>query len=338
MHFDEFKRQVEGTKGSASAVGLIYLLLGKENYLKEQVCAWLIERYIPEATRGFNLSVFSTKETNIDHILSAARTLPMMGEFRMVIIKEAEGIKEAAVKPVKEYLSIPPRRSILIFDAAELDKTAALYKLLSKQAILVECQPLRGQPLVRWVNDYVKSRGFDPEYAAVQKLIDCTGSDLYKITNELEKIFSFLSGTGVREIRQEAILDLVARSRPNSVFELIDAVGRKQRKRALQILHKLLSDGEEPLKILAMLARHFRQLLIVKELLKNRAPRKDIMKEAQIQEFLLDEFLKQAKMLSDEEVATNFRAVSEADLLFKSTSINQKIYLEQMLCRSLRPS
>lgn len=328
MNFDDFKKHLETNKEGKR----VYLFVGKEQYVKDQAYALLIQKYTEPSIRDLNTDTFSAKETGVDKILSVAETFPMMGEFRLVFVKQAEHIKDADLSALKKYLADPAERSILVFDG-DLDEKSKLCKLLAKYALMLECRPLKGQALIRWIQAYAKAQGLNAEYASLQRLVDYTGSDLYNVVNELEKLFLYASDKSDKTITQEMVYDLVVKSRSYSIFELTDALGKKQRKRALHVLNNLFNGGEEPLKIVTMLARLFRQMLVAKTLLKRRAPAAEIAQQTQVPGFLIDDFLKQVKIFSEEDIISGMKALSQADLAFKSTSTNEKFYLETMLCR-----
>lgn len=335
MQFEEFAKQMT-EEARPQAGPRVYLFVGKDDFLKGKAETLLLDRYTDASLRSFSLDVFSIKESPVDAALAQARTAPMLGGCRIVLVRHAEALKEAALTGLKKYLQNPTPFSILVFDAEELDTKNALHKLITKHGAVVDFAPLRGHGLVKWVDVYIRRHGYSAELAVVQKIVDLTGANLHAVTSELEKIFTYLGGGLSREITHGIVSDLAIRSRQNTVFELTDAIGRKQRKRALQLLQNLILDGQDPLGILAMMARHFRQLLMVKEMVKRQASTKEIVAQTQVKDFMVDEYVRQAKTFTDEEAIRSFHLLAAADGLFKGGGLHPQTHLEWIICRATR--
>lgn len=296
----------------------------------------LLEKYTTAEWRGFNVDFISALADPVQPALSRLHTPPMMDQQRVVFINDAQAIKEPALTLLKNYIQNPSRYSYLVLEAEEMDSKAALHKLITKHGAVIDFIPLRGPMLVKWVDNYIRRSGYSAELSVIQKLVDLTGGNLYAVTNELAKLFTYLSGGSGREITQELIAELTIRSRQNTVFELTDAIGRKQRKKALLLLQHLIRDGEDPLGILAMMARHFRQLLMVKEMINHKASTREILSRTQIRDFLLEEFMRQAKNFTDEEAVRSYRRMAEADGLFKGAGLHAQSHLEWIICCATR--
>jgi DNA polymerase-3 subunit delta len=135
-----------------------------------------------------------------------------------------------------------------------------------------------------------------------------------------------------KSISDGAIEDLVRASRQHGIFELIGALARRDRSGALRSLANLLSMGEHPLVVVAMIARHCRQILIAKEHLLQGGNEREIGAAAQIPPFLLDQFLRQARAADSAEVQRMYIQLAEIDRRLKSSSGDGRMLLERLIC------
>jgi DNA polymerase-3 subunit delta len=161
---------------------------------------------------------------------------------------------------------------IIIFRSAAVDRRRRLFKLLEKKGLVVECAPLRGTELSRWIRDWLARQGKKIEPAALQRLLWSGENDLHFLSNELEKYCAYL-GDGEMTITAEAVELLFSGDIKSSVFTLTDALSEGKPGRALQVLSQLLAGKrEEPLRIFFMLVRHFRLLLGARSLRDEKVP------------------------------------------------------------------
>ncbi len=164
---------------------------------------------------------------------------------------------------------IPSR--IILFRAAAVDRRRRLFKLLEKKGVVVECAPLRGGELSRWIREQLARQGKKIESAALQRLLWSGENDLHFLSNELDKYGAYL-GDGETTITAEVVELLFSGDVKSSVFTLTDALSEGNPDRALQVLSQLAGKREEPLRIFFMLVRHFRLLLGARSLREEKVP------------------------------------------------------------------
>jgi len=165
---------------------------------------------------------------------------------------------------------VPSR--ILLFRAAAVDRRRRLFKILEKGGLVVECAPLRGPELARWIRERLARRGVKMEPAALQRILWSGENDLHFLSNELNKFCAYL-GEGEKTITAKMVELLFSGDIKSSVFTLADALSEGRLDRALQVLsHLLAGRREEPLRIFFMLVRHFRLLLGARSLRDEKVP------------------------------------------------------------------
>jgi DNA polymerase-3 subunit delta len=311
----------------------VYLVLGPEQYLCSLALGMLKSRAVTPEAEVFDYSEFMGGDASVDQIMESANTFPMLSNRRLVLVRDTEKFRDSEQEALLDSLNNLSPRSAVILSATELDQRKKFYRTLRDRACVAEFPKLKGAALERWAGTFVSSRGYRISPAAIKKIIDLIGSDLQTLVSELEKLLLY-SGKDTH-VSNKAIDDLLQSSRQHGIFELIGAVGRRDRDGALRSLSNLLGTGEHPLVVVTMLARHCRQILIVKDLLVQRTKAPDIARAAQIPPFLVDQFLRQARAADSREVQKMYIRLAEIDRKLKSSSGDGRLLLEALICALL---
>ncbi|MBM3791341.1 MAG: DNA polymerase III subunit delta [Acidobacteria bacterium] len=306
-----------------------YFLLGPEEYLRRQALVALRTRLLEGQAPDFSCEEFDSGQTAPSRVLTALNTLPMLAARRVVVMTAADQMQESLREALHAYLQRPNPKSALIMTSENFDRRTAFYKLVKEKAQVVEFPKLKGYALSGWAEDYIRRRGYAISPADLRKLVDMAGSDLQALIGEIEKLLLYAGEE--KTVPGAAIEALVRNSRQHSIFELTDALGQMDRAGALRLLNRLLDSGEPPLLILAMIARHFRQLLIAKELLREGRPAREIGQAAQVPPFVLDAFLRQARSMELGTAERIYARLGYIDLKIKSTSAGERLLLESLI-------
>ena len=307
-----------------------YLILGPEMYLARQAVDTLRRHIVNPELAAFNESEFDAAASPMAEVLSAARTLPMMSPRRIVVVKDLQLLPETEREPLLEYLSAPAERCVLILTAVDLDRRTTFFKGLKGKAQVLEYAKLKGAALERWAASRMRSCGYTAAPGALKRLLETVGADLQTLANEMEKLALYAGKSGV--ITEEAVDELAGASRQRGIFELTDSLGRRDARAALRILASLLNSGESPLMIVTMMARHYRQILIVKEMLESRRKPSEISEAAQVPSFIFEDFIRQARSIDREAARAMYLKLADADRRFKSTNADHRMVLESLIC------
>ncbi len=307
----------------------VYLLLGPEVFLRQRAVTLLRKILLGEGSLALNYSEFSAGDTPIQEILATANTFPMLSKVRMVLLSDLETLEATAQEVLSAYIREAGGKTVLILSAENLDRRTTFFRMLRDHACVVDLAKPKGLAMLRWAEDWIHARGYGISPGALRKLVDLAGSDLQTLANEIEKILIFCDNT--KTIPETAVSELVRGSRQHSIFELTDAVGKRDKARALQLLSNLLDLGEPPLVILSMLGRHFRQILIVKDLQSRGKAASEIASAAQIPAFIVDDFLAQARSIDQTSAEKMYLRLAEADLRLKSSGTSERMYLERII-------
>jgi DNA polymerase-3 subunit delta len=325
LSFDELEPEL-----AAGRFHTIYLFHGPEEYLLRRAIALLKEKAIPLEMLSFNFAQYDGQDADVADIIERANTFPMMSARRLVLVTQVDKLAAAGHEALAAYCGAPQQRTVLVLAAAELDRRSPFYKRMAEYACVVEFPKLKEAALERWAGGFFSRCGFHIAPPALRKLIDLAGSDLLSLANEIEKLILY-SGKP-KEIKEGDVDALVLASRQHRIFELTGALGRRDRKVALRILGNLLEGGEGPLYILSMLARHYRQVMISKELLAAGRHTREIAVAVQVPEWAVAELLRQVQALELETARTIYQRLAQIDRSFKSSSPDERMVLEHLVC------
>jgi DNA polymerase-3 subunit delta len=326
LSFDELEPELAAGRFRTS-----YLFYGPEEYLQHRAIGLLKEKAVPVELLPFNFAQYDGQGADFAEIIERANTFPMMSPRRLVLVTQVEKLPSAGQEALAAYCDAPQKRTVLVLAAADLDRRSPWYKRMAENACVVEFPKLKDAALEQWAERCLSRSGFHVTPLALRKLIHIAGSDLLSLANEIEKLVLYLGKS--KEVKEADVDTLVLESRQHRIFELTGALGRKDRKATLRILANLLEAGEQPLYILGMLARHYRQILISKELLAAGRHAREIALAVQVPEWAAAELIRQAQAMELETVRTIYQRLAQMDRSFKSSSPDERIVLEQLACR-----
>ncbi|MDH5493697.1 MAG: DNA polymerase III subunit delta, partial [Myxococcales bacterium] len=233
-------------KARAGSFGRVHLLLGAERFLIERAIRLLRAAAVGDGIPGFNEDLFIGKGTRGDPVVSAAKTLPMMGGTRFVLVRDVDQMDAAGQALLGEYLLEPVESTCLVLTAKKLDGRGKLSKNAKKGRYIVDAKPLKGGALRSFASAEASARGHRLEPAAAAALVDALGDDLAALDDATERLSLFV-GEG-RPIDVSAVEACVSRIRIDSIWALVDAVSLRDAGRALSAANSLLGDREPPLK------------------------------------------------------------------------------------------
>jgi DNA polymerase-3 subunit delta len=307
----------------------VYCLYGKERFLLARALDALRRAALEPATRDFNHDLVDARTTGAAHLVALARTLPMLGKRRLVEARGVEELRAEALDPLVAYLEQPAPETVLVLVAEKLDARGRLYTALKKRQALCSFEPPRERELYAFVVAEVRARGGSIDEPAARLLAEVVGADLGQLAQAVEKL-SLYVGEGGR-IGEDDVATCVTETRVRSVFELANAVGQGDRIEALRLLRRMLDERESPIGIVAMLARHFRQLAQVRELDQQRASKYDIASAIGVNPYFVEGLTSQARRLLPEALRQAFERLYEADTALKSSRVDDGILLERLV-------
>ncbi len=212
----------------------IYWLEGEEPYFIDVVMNYAEHQVLPESEVGFNLTVFYGRDADWAAVVNACRRYPMFAERQVVLLKEAQHMRD--IEKLEGYVEKPLLSTILVVSYKEkkMDARTKFSKIIKKNGEILSSAKLRDYELQPWISQFVQQQGLSIGAKGLNMLADNIGSDLSRIANEIEKLEINLKGR--KNITEEDIEAYIGISKEFNVYELQDALGRKDIPKAIRII------------------------------------------------------------------------------------------------------
>ena len=314
------------TRASKGSLDLVYVLVGTERLLIERVVDAVRKAVDSMGAPGFNVEVFDGKGLDAARVISAARTLPMMADTRLVLVRHVDAMTPTEQTHLAEYLNDPSESTCLVATATKLDGRAKLAKAAKKKGVLIDAKPLRGRELREFIRAEATAREHNIAPQAIEALLDAVGDDLAAIDDAMERLSLFV-GAGQR-IDADAVMMCVTRIRVESIWSLVDAIGLKDRRKGIAAAQSLLDDREPPLRLLAMMARQLRIVARMREALSEGLRPQDAAKRAGAPPFKASDLTESARRFTADSLGRAFTLIAETDRALKGSKRPPDVILQ----------
>jgi DNA polymerase-3 subunit delta len=204
----------------------VYFLAGEEPYYIDLITDFIAEKVLTEEEKAFNQVIIYGEETSVNSIIETSRRFPMMASHQVVIVKEAQALKK--IEDLAIYLDKPLLSTILVlnYKYKVIDKRTKFARALETQGVYFESMRLRDYQVPPWIERYLMTKGIKINPDASSMLTEFLGTDLHKITNELDKLLITLP-QGNPVITSALIEKNIGISKDFNNFELQKAIGEK---------------------------------------------------------------------------------------------------------------
>jgi DNA polymerase-3 subunit delta len=205
----------------------VYYLMGDESYYIDKISDWIADNALPEDQRDFNQTVLFGSDVTASQVVDAAKRYPMMAEYQVIIVKEAQNIKHT--EPLEKYMKAPMASTILVMchKNGKIDGRKREYvKAIQQAGVLFESMKLRDRELPSFIERYLKAQGATIDAKSTQMIADAIGADLSRLTSELDKVLLSMTGED-RRVTPQIVEDQIGVSKDFNGFELRDAVINK---------------------------------------------------------------------------------------------------------------
>lgn len=325
MKPEDLERSV--TKGEFAP---LYFIYGEEEFLAGRAVSRLVEKLVAPDFRDFNFTTLYAKECKAEQIIDTAMTLPMFAERRVILVKRAEELKAEELEQLMPYVNSPSPQTCLIFLASKIDQRRKFFLELKKSDLLVEFKKMKDDQLPGFVRREAETHGKRVDPAAADLLVYCCGNSLREIVSQVEKLSTYVGTRGL--IAVDDVKAIVSDTKTDTVFELANALGSRNLEKSARQLQMLLRDADAPYMLVGALARHFRQLCMIRELLDKRVPHDEISRIVKVNPYFLKGMIVQAEKFLMDEYRKIFTLLHEADMGLKSGGRPATLF-EMMLFR-----
>ncbi len=306
MNFSDFRKSIESPEPA-------YLLVTDQDYLKRKVYEYC-QKQVEEEVRVFNWTVLDLEKDSAAELINVAKTLPWMGPLRWIYVRNADSAKDL----LGEYLSNPSPSTVLIL---ELKRRPPKWSKLPTIELSSRTDP------VRWVMSKAKKEGFQMDRPAAETLVELVGENYQQFEAELEK--QFLWNWETRQISVDSVLRMTLHVREHDVFNLINAIARRDAANALRVLQRLLTSGMTVPQIGSMLYWSFRRVLVASEMLDQGLSFQSMLSELKLWSYKGKE--KEIREYPYEVLVQILNRLRETDRLAKTTGAEAGDYLVRVV-------
>lgn len=338
MDYFSFVKEIEKNR-----IHPLYLLYGKEDFLIKDSVDKIVSTLLIEEEKDFNYSIYDMKEVPIQVAVEEGETLPFFGERRVIFlkncyflttVKEKEKV-EHDLSTFEKYIQSPAEETVMIVSVGheKLDERKKIVKQLKKNGVFLEANAFQEKELRQWIDNFERETSLQLEEKAKNKLVQLTGRNMMTLTSELNKLSLYGEEGGV--ITEADIEELVPRTLEDNIFELVDSVVRGKAERAMDIFYDLIKQKEEPIKIVALLARQFRIILQASYLHKKGYTQKQIASQIKVHPYAVKMALAQGKRFDERQLTNILQTLATVDYDMKTGKMEKQLRLELCLLELL---
>ena len=313
----------------AASEGGVFYLHGNDDYRKSVAARRIVDRYCDPATRDFNLDRLHGPDLTVEHLASVIATPPMMAEWRVVHVSEAEALAGSprARQVVLDAAKKPPPGLVLILQATVPARSKArFYRDLARVATAAEFKPVPADGIPAWIVSWAQEElGVEVEVGAAQMLAGAVGTDLGVLTQEVRKLSQMVGEGG--PVNADAVRKGGLHIPRQDIWAWFDLVGNRRISKALEGLGVLLEQGESAVRLVIGLSVHLLRLGVAIE----GGPRALDAALPPYQRFLTRKFVAQARRWKRDELADAVTALRRLDQLLKASAIDDQVLVEEWL-------
>ncbi|NEZ40966.1 DNA polymerase III subunit delta [Paenibacillus alvei] len=318
----------------------IYILYGTEKYRIQEFVQFLIEHTVDEENRELAIMKMDTSEFPVEAVVAEAETMPFLVQRKIILVKDQtvfasgkDGKIEHQTERLLEYMDNPMDTSIVVFlvQADKLDERKKTVKKAKAAGAVLPFLPLSADELILWVRKEAEKHGCAIEDEAVRTVLNNAGTNLQTLSAEIEKCCLF-TGTGGTVV-VDTIHSLIAKNTEQNVFQLVEDIIKRRADRALDTLHELLKQKEEPIKIMALIVRQLRIMVQVKELTSRSFSQQQAASQLGMHPYAVKMAYEQARDYDSNMLTKWIAEAAELDYEMKSGQVEKTLGLELFIMR-----
>lgn len=325
VFFDELK---------AGTVRNVYFFYGPEAYIRKSAVAALQKKLLMPGFESMNCSMLNNPEAH--QIIEHCETLPMLSDYRLTIVQDLALLQSGKAKDeaqesatLCDYLSRVPQTSCLVFDVAAVDKRKKLAQALLKLPGAVAFDALDDAHLAQWMNQTLAPLHKKMDRTACETLAFVSGRDLTLLSGELEKLAAYVGNR--EQITPEDIEQIATHTAECTVFTMVDALSEGRAREAFTLLNTLIQDGEQRIGILALITRHCRQMMYLRQMQAASMPQGEMAKALGVPPFALTRLAKQAGRRSPDQLRALLDQCVQTDYDIKRGALREDAALDRLM-------
>ncbi len=328
----------------------VYFLYGPEDFLIEEEIERLLRQTLSPKERGFNFHVFSGEENSGREILQTAQTLPMFSSYRFVLVREADHFDGENIEILLPYLRDPSPTTCLVLRGQTLGPWKKYQKELEKKGKVIEYPRLRGKNLLSWVRRRMEEKGKMLSEEAANYLIEVLGDHLQDLDNGLEKIY--LAAGSRKAIELSDVEGIPSELKVSTIFDLTEAIGQQNIKKAFLILQRALESKSIPFKkdepfpqrkddplplLVDMMSKHYWNIWRAKEIAASRKSLEEMAQVLRMQIWNVKKLVEQGRNFSIDSLQEGILKCHQTDLALKKGKGPKNLLVEKLVIDLCHP-
>lgn len=319
----------------------VYLVLGEERYFIEEIKNHLFEQTLEVESRELNFISFDMEERTINDAIYEASSLPFFGDKKLVFVENPYFLTGKSVKnapnhqldELEAYLKAPADFTVLVIFAPyeKLDRRKKITKLLEQEASIIDVSEVKTGNAKRYIQELTQKKGYQFEQGALELFVERTDSKLSAMMHEIDKLFLYHKDS--KKITKESVMQLIPRTFEQNVFELNNLVLRNQADASIALYQELLTQKEEPIKIVALLISQFRRLLQVKILKRQGYQQGEIAKILKSHPYPVKLALQSVQKYPQKLLSEAHSYLIDADFKMKTGQIDHELQVELFILK-----
>ncbi|MCR5688156.1 MAG: DNA polymerase III subunit delta [Lachnospiraceae bacterium] len=305
----------------------IYVLTGPQSYIRKQYVSRIVRQFVPEGD-SMNCTFFSGKKTEVREVIELAETMPFFADRRVIVLEDT-GLFEHPCEELADYIPNIPETACLIFSEEKANGTLRQTKAAKSEGCIEEFSDLSEKELRDFVfNRLVKEHRPITE-AALDLFLERCGTDLWQVSNELEKIISYTFGKdGIRPADVESVCPPLPEDK---IFKMISAILDHDLKTAMDYYKDLVLLRSDPLGMLALIREQYRLLFHVSEMKNENVSPKEMPKILGMSPKRVEIALQTAGKSSKIRLSAGIEKCAETDERIKSGRIDPQVGIETLI-------
>ena len=314
---------------------MIFFFYGEDSFRAHQKIEAIKKKF--QATidqTGHNIQNLDGETFSLDDFFQSVTATGFLATKKLIVIKDIFNNKkltswqDSLIEYLAKQQDTIEENYLIFWQTSKPDLRTKLYKALKKFKYTEEFDKLSADKLNSWIDVQLKAQDKTIATTARQLLLAFVGNNLWQLNNELNKLANF---TTTKEIIAENVKDLVQAKTDDNIFNLIDAIGKKNKALALKLIEERINSGANALYILTMITGQFRLLIKVKTLGKKINNSFAIAQTLKIHNFVASKALATSKLYTIEELKNIYQQLINIDEKLKTSSAKEKILFTQMI-------
>ena len=301
----------------------IYILVGDENYFADNIIKLLTSKVVTDDSKDFDYFKFYGNEISEDQVIDAAKRFPLVGEYNLIVLKDAKNISKNFDK-LTSYIESPNLKTILVlsFINQSLDKRKRIYSLSKKNGLAFESKKIYDNQIFNWINEAALNKKINLHPKSIQIIIDFVGNNLSQIENELDKLK--INSKPQDVIRPDEVESIIGFSKEYNFFELTKHIGKRDFTKTIEIIEYMSTNSVKyPLTLLISSIFYFFNKLFLYHSIENKREASKIMG---VNPYFIEEYKLASPNYSMKDISKIFNYLLEADKRSKGIDFDSANY------------